>query len=198
MTTRVLQINASLFGANGQSSQLNDYLVERLSSKGYVSLVQRDLGAEPLPHLSADTLMAIGTQPEDRTAEQSKAVGFADAIIDELMNADVLVLAAPMYNFNVPSALKAWMDYVARAGVTFRYTESGPEGLLRGKTAYVTSTRGGVHQGQPSDTQTDFVNTFLNFVGITDIRWVYAEGINMGALKETAMNAAKATIDQLV
>ncbi|HEY7772547.1 MAG TPA: NAD(P)H-dependent oxidoreductase [Marinagarivorans sp.] len=198
MTTRVLQINSSLFGANGQSSQLNDYLVERLSAKGYVSLVQRDLGADPLPHLSADTLIAIGTAPEDRTAEQNKAVDFADAIIDELMNADVLVLAAPMYNFNVPSALKAWMDYVARAGVTFRYTENGPEGLLHGKTAYITSARGGVHKGRPSDTQTDFVTTFLNFIGITDIHWVYAEGINMGDLKETAINEAKATIDQLI
>ncbi|BCD96416.1 FMN-dependent NADH-azoreductase [Marinagarivorans cellulosilyticus] len=198
MTTRILQINASLFGEQGQSSQLNAYLVERLSAHGHSVVTKRDLAAQPLPHLSGDTLAAIGTSPDARTSEQANSAALADAVIDELKAADVLVLAAPMYNFNVPSTVKAWMDYVARAGVTFQYTADGPQGLLSGKTAYITATRGGIHRGKPSDTQTDFVTTFLNFIGITDIHWVYAEGINMGDHKETALASAKATIDQLV
>ena len=197
MTKRILQINASLFGEQGQSSQLNHYLVERLSADEHSVVVKRDLAAEPLPHLNVDTLMAIGASPEERSPEQAAAVAVADAVIAELKAADTLVLAAPMYNFNVPSTVKAWMDYIARAGVTFQYTANGPEGLLKGKTAYVTSTRGGLHQGKPSDSQTAFVTTFLNFIGITDIHWVYAEGINMGEHKDVALAAAKVTIDQL-
>ncbi len=103
-----------------------------------------------------------------------------------------------MYNFAIPSTLKTWMDYIARAGVTFQYTENGPEGLLKNKKAIVISSRGGIHKGKPTDTQTDFVNTFLGFVGITDVEWVYAEGVNMSDHKDEAIRGAKAQIDNIV
>jgi FMN-dependent NADH-azoreductase len=202
MVTRILQINSSIFGEQGQSSQLNAYLIDRLAVSMLsakpgqtIDVTLRDLGKNPLPHLSLDTLVALGIKPEERSPAQVEAVVFADGLIKELMAADILVLAAPMYNFGVPSSLKAWMDYIARAGVTFRYTATGPEGLLKGKKAYVTSTRGGLHKGKPSDSQTDFVNTFLTFLGITDVNWIYAEGINLADYKESALVDAKKVID---
>lgn len=118
---------------------------------------------------------------EERTPEQQAVAGFSDALIDELKAADVIVLGLPMYNFGVPSTLKAYFDHVARAGATFRYTENGlPQGLLAGKKAYVFATRGGLHAGTPLDTQTGYVRDFLRFLGIEDVEFVYAEGLAMG------------------
>ena len=193
---RILQINSSIFGSNGQSSQLSHYLVGQIQAKQTVELTYRDLAAEPLPHLSAETLQALTTAPTERNSDQQAIVTIADTLIRELKEADVVVLSAPMYNFAVPSVVKAWMDYVARAGVTFEYTATGPVGLLDNKkVVYVISSRGGIHQGKPTDSQTPFVNTFFNFLGLTDIRWVYAEGINMAGHKDEALAAAKSTID---
>ena len=198
MTNHVLQIDSSVFGEQGQSSQLTAHLVEALKRQQPTTLTYRNLAAEPLPHLTGATLVALGTEAAARTPEQTATVAMADELIAELQAANTLVLAAPMYNFAVPSTLKAWMDYVARAGVTFRYTANGPEGLLTHKKAYVVTTRGGLHQGKASDSQTTFVNTFLNFIGITDVAWIYAEGINMGDRKATAIAEAKPQIDQLL
>ncbi len=196
MSTRILHINSSIFGDNGQSSQLSHYLVAQIQAKQPVELTYRDLAAQPLPHLSAQTLQALMAAPTERTVDQQAIVAAADLLINELKEADVLVLSAPMYNFGVPSVVKAWMDYIARAGVTFRYTDTGPVGLLdASKVVYVVSTRGGIHQGSASDSQTPFVNTFFNFLGLTDIRWVYAEGINMAGHKDEALAQAKSTID---
>src|SRR5690606_22026455 len=116
-----------------------------------------------------------------RTPEQQTLAATADAAIAELQAADVLVLGVPMYNFGIPSTLKAWIDSIARAGTTFRYTANGPEGLLKGKQAYVLAARGGAYQGTPADTQTPYLKTFLGFVGITDVTFVYAEKLNMHA-----------------
>ena len=196
MSTRILHINSSIFGDNGQSSQLSHYLVAQIQAKQPVELTYRDLAAQPLPHLSAQTLQALMAAPTERTVDQQAIVAAADLLINELKEADVLVLSAPMYNFGLPSVVKAWMDYIARAGVTFRYTDTGPVGLLdASKVVYVVSTRGGVYQGSASDSQTPFVNTFFNFLGLTDIRWVYAEGINMAGHKDEALAQAKSTID---
>jgi FMN-dependent NADH-azoreductase len=124
---------------------------------------------------------------------------FSDALIDELRAADVIVLGLPMYNFGVPSSLKAYFDHVARAGVTFRYTEKGAEGMLKGKKAYVFATRGGLYAGTPADTQTTYVRDFLRFIGIDDVEFVYAEGLAMGeAPKENALAAANRSIERLV
>lgn len=198
----ILQINASLFGAQSQSSRLAGNFVKALTSLPHVGpgskLIVRDLGAEPLPHLTAERFQSFVTPAEQRTPEQARAVAESDALIDELRRADVIVLGLPMYNFGVPSTLKAYFDHVARAGATFRYTERGPEGLLKGKKAYVFATRGGRYAGTPTDLQTGFVKLFLGFVGIEDVEFVYAEGLSMGPeSREAALGTAEARIEQL-
>lgn len=198
MIQHVLHIDSSVFGSNGQSAQLGQYLLDKLQSKTSIAVVHRDLNAKPLPHLSGEMLMGMGKEPHERSPEQAVFVQQADEAIAEVQRADLLVLAAPMYNFAIPSTLKTWIDFIARAGVTFRYTENGPEGLLKNKKAIVISSRGGIHKGKASDTQTDFVNTILGFVGITDVEWVYAEGVNMSDHKEDAIASAKAEIDNIV
>ena len=122
-------------------------------------------------------------------------VDFSDALIEELRNADTVVLGLPMYNFGIPSQLKAYFDHIARAGVTFRYTENGPVGLLTGKKVYVIATRGGKYAGTPRDSQTAYVRDFLAFIGITDVEFVYAEGLNMGA---DSKDAALANADTVI
>jgi FMN-dependent NADH-azoreductase len=195
----LLQIKASLFSDNGQSSQLADRFVanwRRAHPEGRV--VVRDLAREPVPHLDAARFGAFLAKPEDRTGEQAAVVAYSDRLIGELKSADVIVLGLPMYNFGVPSTLKAYFDHVARVGVTFRYTESGPVGLLAGKQAYVFAARGGLYTGTPRDTQTPYVRVFLNFLGIEDVRFTYAEGLNIGpAVKEASLAKAHAEIDRL-
>jgi len=184
----LLQLNTSLFSTGGQSSRLADEFVAGWQAnhpRGDV--IVRDLAREPVPHLSAERFGAFLAQPGERTPEQQAVVDDSDALIDELNRADVIVLGLPMYNFGVPSTLKAYFDHVARAGVTFRYTEKGAVGLLTGKQAYVFATRGGFYNGTDADTQTAFVRQFLAFLGITDVTFVYAEGL---AVSEAAKQAA--------
>ena len=176
--TRVLQINSSIFSDGGQSTALADDFVARLrAADPTATVVRRDLAAEPLPHLDAERFGAFVTAPTERTERQAALAAESDALVDELQAADLLVLGAPMYNFNVPSQLKAWFDHVARAGRTFRYTENGPEGLLSGR-AVVFGTHGGVHGEH--DRETPYVRQFLGFLGIDDVRFVTAEGLAMG------------------
>lgn len=193
----VLQINSSLFQEQGQSSRLTAALVARLLSPGD-RLVTRDLAAEPVPHLTAERFAAFSTPEAERSDEQQVAVACSDALIAELRTADVIVLGLPMYNFGVASTLKAYFDHVARAGVTFRYTGNGPEGLLTGKKAYVLATRGGSYQGTPMDTQTPYVRIFLAFLGITDVEFIYAEGLALGEDQRIqALDNANASIIEL-
>lgn len=195
----LLQLNSSLFSANGQSSQLSDRFVadwQEANPDGKV--VVRDLAKDPVPHLDGERFGAFLAKPEDRTAQQQSVIDFSDALIDEVRNADVIVLGLPLYNFGVPSQLKAYFDHIARAGVTFRYTDQGPVGLLTGKKVYIMAARGGMYVGTPRDTQTGYVRDFLAFIGITDVEFVYAEGLNMGeASKETALTNARAAVRQL-
>jgi len=197
---KLLQINASLFSGNGQSSTMSNQFVagwREAHPDGEVTL--RDLGADPVPHLTAQRFGALIAKPEERNAEQQVVVDFSDALIDEIRNADVIALGLPMYNFGIPSALKAYFDHIARAGVTFRYTEKGPVGLLTGKKVYVFAARGGLYAGSPLDTQSGYVRDFLRFIGIDDVEFVYAEGLNMGdASKQAALNNAQAAIQQLI
>lgn len=197
--TTLLQINSGIFGAGSQSSAMADAFVDNwMAGHPDDRVARRDLGAEPVPHFDADTIAALSTAADQRTSEQSVAAAYADRLVAELQAADVLVLGVPMYNFGVPSALKAWFDHVARAGVTFRYTESGPEGLLRGKKAYVFAARGGIYAGTDQDVQTPFIRQFLGFLGITDVEFVYAEGLNMGdGVREQALSAATGRIAEL-
>ena len=135
---------------------------------------------------------------EERTAEQRAVLEYSDGLIDELRTADTIVLGLPLYNFGVPSTLKAYFDHIARAGVTFRYTENGPVGLLTGKKAYVLAARGGIYAGTPQDTETPYVRDFLAFLGITDVEFVYAEGLAIGeATRESALAKAREQIEAL-
>ena len=196
---KILQIKSSVLNGNGQSSRLADQFVASLRDQHPgAELVERDLVADPVPHLDGARVGAFFAKPEERSAEQKAIVAYSDALIAELRRADVLVLGLPMYNFGVPSGLKAYFDHIARAGVTFRYTASGSEGLLTGKRVVVFATRGGLHVGQASDSQTGFIRTFLGFLGLTDVDFVYAEGLARGEEQRTnALARAHAAITHL-
>lgn len=194
----ILQINSSLFGAAGQSSKLAAEFAALLAAATGARLVVRDLAQNPVPHLTAERFAAFATPPGERTLEQQRHVAESDALINELREADTVVLGLPMYNFGVPSTLKAYFDHLARAGVTFRYTAEGPVGLLGGKRAYVFATRGGRHAGTATDMQTAFVRQFLGFIGLRDVEFIYAEGLALGPeQRDQALAAATARIGQL-
>lgn len=196
---RILQIKASVFNGNGQSSRLADEFVSLLRKQNPgAEVIQRDLAAEPVPHLDGARVGAFFAKPAQRNAEQQAVVAYSDALIDELRRADVIVLGLPMYNFGVPSQLKAWFDHIARAGETFKYTDKGAVGLLTGKKAYVFAARGGVYAGTPNDWQTQFVRYFLGFIGITDVEFVYAEGLALGEdSRNNSIAAAQAGVRRL-
>ena len=183
----ILHLNSSIFGASGQSSRLAKAFIDELPA---AKVVTRDLAAQPLPHLDAERFGAFLSKPEGRTPAQQQVLNESDALVAELKQADTIVLGLPMYNFGVPSQLKAWFDHVARAGVTFKYTDKGAVGLLTGKKAYVFAARGGLYQGTPRDTQTAYVRDFLAFLGITDVQFVYAEGLAISEASKTASLAA--------
>ena len=195
----ILQINASLFAENGQSTQLADRFVARLRKQHpEARLVRRSLGADPVPHLDGARFGAFLSKPEERTPEQQAVLDYSDALIAELKAADVIVLGLPMYNFGIPSQLKAYFDHVARAGHTFKYTENGPVGLVTGKKTYVFTAAGGKHAGTPSDVETDYVRIFLRFIGIEDVEFVYAEGLAYGEpAKQQALAQAHQAIERL-
>jgi len=195
----LLQINASIHASQGQSSLLANRLVAGWKAKnpgGNVAV--RDLAADPVPHLDAARFGAFLAKPEERSAKQQAVVAFSDALIDEIKSASVVVLGLPMYNFGIPSTLKAWIDHIARAGTTFRYTETGPVGLLTGKKVYVLAARGGKYAGTPLDSQTDYIRAFFGFLGMTDIEFIYAEGLSMGEEpKQAALAQAHQQMEQL-
>ena len=185
--SQLLQIKSSLFSNHGQSSQLSDAFVSAWRAlHSDAKIVTRDFASDPVPHLDGAGFQAFLSQPDARTDEQQAKLAYSDQLIEELKATDVLVIGLPMYNLGIPSMLKAYFDHVMRAGLTFRYTENGPQGLLTGKKAYVFATRGGRYVGTPADTQTEYVRNLLGFIGITDVNFVYAEGLNMGEESKTA------------
>lgn len=193
--TTLLQINASIHADNGQSSQLATQFVQAFTRRHPDSrVVLRDLAGEPVPHLSAERFAALVSKPAERSRTQDDVVAYSDALIAELKRADVIVLGLPMYNFGVPSQLKSYFDHIARAGETFRYTPHGPVGLLGGKKAYVFAARGGLYAGTALDTQTSYVRDFLRFVGISDVEFVYAEGLAISP-ESKAAGLARATAE---
>jgi len=196
--TTILQLNSSLSGESGLSSRLaSDFSLALAGATGAVVVV-RDLAGQPVPHLTAERFTAFATSASERTVDQQRHVAESDVLIEELRRADVLVLGVPMYNFAVPSTLKAYFDHVARAGVSFRYTPDGPVGLLGSKRAYVFATRGGRYAGTDGDLQTQYLRKFLGFIGIRDVEFVYAEGLALGAeQRERAVAAALERIAQL-
>lgn len=197
--TTILQLNNSLFSDRGQSSRLADAFVERLrAGEPEVRVIRRDLADHPVPHLDQATFSAGLTAAEERTVEQVRTAALADTLVEELLSADRLVMGVPVYNFLIPSTLKAWFDHVARAGTTFRYTENGPEGLVRGTSAYVFLTSGGQYAGTEADFAAAYVRHMLGFLGIDDVTVTRAEGLAMG--EETgrrALATAREQIDRL-
>ena len=186
--TTLLYISSSLFGADGQSSRLaEEYIREARRLDPSLQLRHRDLAAAPIPHLDAERFRAFGTAPEQRSPEQQAAVDESDALIDELRQADRILLGLPMYNFGLPSTLKAYIDHVARAGETFRYTAEGPRGLLEDKAVVIVASRGGLYQNTAKDTQSAYIRDVLGFMGLKSLEFVYAEGLNMG--EDTAADA---------
>jgi len=190
--TTTLQLNTSLFGPGGQSTTLANEFVAKRGGK----VIVRDLAKDPVPHLDASRFGAFLAKPDERTPEQQAIVDYSDALIAELREADTIVIGLPMYNFHVPSTLRAYFDHVARAGVTFTYTDKGPVGQLTGKKAYVFVTRGGVYGTEHIHTK--YVRDFLAFLGITDVEFVYAEGLAISpASKDAALAKAREVIERL-
>lgn len=196
----LLQLNSSIFSSGGQSTQLADQFVTAWqANEPDTQVIVRDLAHAPIPHLDAQRVLAFFAQPETRTMKQQAYVAESDVLIKEIQQSEIIVIGLPMYNFGIPSTLKAYFDQIARAGVTFRYTENEPEGLLTGKKVYVFAARGGVYAGTPLDSQTNYVRDFLGFLGLNKVEFVYAEGLNMGeSAKETALAEAKQQLTALV
>ena len=183
---KILQINSSaksvVNGTGSYSTRLANEFVERMvEARRDATVTVRDLNRTPHPALDEATLQALYTPAEHRTPEQASRVALDDASIAEVLAADVLVIGAPMYNFAIPSQLKNWIDAIARAGVTFRYGERGPEGLVQGKTVYIVTTRGGIHRDRPTDQVVPYLQLTLGFLGMTNVHVIYAEGLAMGA-----------------
>lgn len=177
---KLLLINSSLNGKQGNSWQLAEKFVQQLAKATDIQITERDLDGTDLPHLSGAEMAAWMTPADQRNDEQQRLAGLSDKLIEELKAHDIIVIGMPMYNFGVPSVFKSWVDRVARAGITFRYTENGPVGLLEGKKVYVLAARGGLYQGTPKDSQTQYLQDVLAFMGMTEVEFVYAEGLNMG------------------
>jgi FMN-dependent NADH-azoreductase len=182
--SKLLLVTSSLFGDQSKSAQLAREFVEawRGTNPG-TTVVERPLTPESIPHLSLGALGALMTPAEQRSAEQHTTVAFADRLIEELEAADTIVLAVPMYNFSIPSTLKAWIDHVARAGRTFRYSAQGPEGLLKDKKVFVVTGRGGIYTGDSPakvlDFQEPYLRGVLGFLGLTDVSFIHVEGLRL-------------------
>lgn len=177
----ILAIQTGIFGEHSNSTVLVNQVVTKLTEQNdQAQVVVRDLAKTPLPYFDATVAMALNSSAEDRTDEQQAIIDLSDRLIAEIEAADAIVIGVPMYNFGVPAQMKSWIDYLARVGVTFKYTEQGPVGLLADKPLYIAAARGGVHKDQASDSQTPFLKTVFGFLGINDVRIAYAEGLNMG------------------
>ena len=196
---KLLHIDSSILGDNSASRQLSRSVVQAWQAVEPGSKVTyRDLASDALSHFSAATLVAAGTPDELRDAAQKHEAQLSSDTLQEFLDADAVVIAAPMYNFSVPTQLKAWIDRIAFAGKTFRYTEAGPEGLCGGKKVVIVSTSGGLHAGQPTGVgHEEFLKVFLGFIGITDIEIVRAHGLAYGdEMRNKAMSDAQAQIDE--
>ncbi len=192
----ILRISSSILGPNSASALLTEELLQALkASDNALKIIERNFSLVPIPHVDEQWLGALSTPQEDRSPQQQAMVAFSDALIAEVMEADTLIIALPMYNFTVPSMLKAWIDHVARAGVTFAYTEQGPKGLLAGKKVYLVTTMGGVHEAGVSDFIRPYMKLVMGFLGLTDVEVITASGLNLGPeAKQAGLVAAREQI----
>ena len=179
--SKALVLKTSILGDNSVSNDLIDQFMAQLAKgRDGLEFIIRDLSQNPVPPLDQETLGALMTDSAQRDARQQSLVDYADQLIAELLEADLLVIGAPMYNFTIPAGLKSWLDHVARAGVTFRYTENGPQGLLSNKQVVVVTSMGGNHLPGESDHLRPYLKTVLNFLGLEQVSFVAAAGLNLG------------------
>ena len=195
--SQLLFVKSSVFGNGGQSSKLADHFIQRWKAEhDDAQVVVRDLVDQPIAHFDLNAISALSTEATERSPDQQEIVKVSDTLIGEVQGADAIVIAAPMYNFAVPSQLKAWFDQIARNGVTFRYTENGPVGLLQDKPVYILATRGGQYHEAGLDYQVPWLKLILGFVGLKNVQVILAEGLNMSGA-EQSIQAAHAAIDSL-
>ena len=196
----VLVIESSARQQGSVSRQLTEHFIANWQAAQPDDVVKvRDLAIDQVPHLDATLLGGWMTPAEQQSEAEKAAAALSNQLTDEVLAADVLVLAAPMYNFTIPSTLKAWLDHVLRAGVTFKYTDTGPQGLLSGKRAFVLTARGGVHAGSAQDHQEPYLRQVLAFIGIHDVSFIHAEGLNLGGdALEKGLNQAKTQVAQVI
>lgn len=197
MSKTLLVIKSSVMGEKGQSSALIDEAVAYWSAQSPAHQVTvRDVQADAIPHLDGQRVGAFFTPADHQDEAQKAIIAYSDRLIEEIKQADAVMIATPMYNFNIPSQLKAYFDHLARAGVTFQYTETGPVGLLNDKPVLLVATRGGMYQEAGIDHQIPFVQQFLNFLGLTSIETLFAEGLSMQDLVENTLSAARGELAQ--
>ncbi|APV41307.1 FMN-dependent NADH-azoreductase [Pseudomonas frederiksbergensis] len=194
--SRVLIIESSARQQDSVSRQLTQTFISQWqTAHPNDSITVRDLAVNPVPHLDINLLGGWMKPAEQRNDIEQVSLERSNLLTDELLAADVLVMAAPMYNFAIPSTLKAWLDHVLRAGVTFKYTETGPQGLLSGKRAYVLTARGGIYAGSTADHQEPYLRQVMAFIGIHDVTFIHAEGMNLGGdFQEKGLSQANAKL----
>ncbi|MFZ6644080.1 FMN-dependent NADH-azoreductase [Undibacterium sp. TJN25] len=201
--SKILHINSSVRGTGSISRQLTGEFLNRWQATYPADTVtELDLATNPVPHLTEQMMGAFFTPADKRTPEQTSTVALSDSLVAQLLESDVIVIGAPMYNFSISSSLKAWIDHVARAGLTFKYTDTGPAGLVTGKKVYVFTSRGGVYSEGPAKVM-DFHETYLRavfgFLGITDISFIHTEGVAMGEdVVAKAVLASRTAISDLL
>lgn len=204
MTTKLLHIDSAITGDASISRELTQRIVDQaVRAQPDIKVQYLDLAAQTPTHLSIESLgFRLGLTDAQLTDEQRRENEITKSLLDQFLAADIVVVGAPMYNFTIPSQLKAWVDRIAQAGHTFKYTESGPVGLAGGKQVIVASTRGGAYstseQGRALEHQESYLETVFGFFGITNVQFVRAEGVNMGdEAKQAAINQANGTIAEL-
>lgn len=194
MTKSILKVESSAATSTSVTRQLADELIAEISSVGD-EVVVRDLN-NPVSFINESWIGAAYTPEDQRSEEQKQGLAQSDELISELKEADVLVIGAPIYNFSIPAVLKAWVDQIARVGVTFHYTEEGPKGLLEGKKAYIVVATGGVPVGSPADFAVPYLKQVLGFVGVSDVEVIAAEGVAVD--RDGAIVKARETITGLI
>ena len=187
---KILVLKSSIMGEGSQTNRLIDVMLEHRKDQGFQDdITIRNLAEMNLPVLDLEIFQAL-RGAENINQDIQQIVALSDELIAELKNTDLLVIGAPMYNLNVPTQLKNWFDLVARARQTFRYTETYPQGLVEGVKAVVVSSRGGIHVGQETEAVTPYLKAVLGLMGIHDVDFIYAEGLDMQAYRSNALDLA--------
>ena len=195
----VLRITTSILGEGSVSSELMDDLLAKLGAQESLNVTERNFADQAIPHLDGAWLTALSTAAADRSSAQQAKAAFSDELVAEILQADYLVIGLPMYNFSLPSMLKAWVDHIARAGVTFTYTEKGPVGLLEGKKVYLVAALGGIHDTSATDFLRPYMQHIMAFVGLNDVQFISADGLNMGPeRREQGLASARNQIANIV